>query len=41
MHYMLIIYASEADYLHMTNEERAAIMQGHGTFAQEACSAPY
>ena len=36
MRYTLLIYASEADYLHMTNEERAAIMQGHGTFAQEA-----
>jgi hypothetical protein len=36
MRYMLLIYASEADYSHMTSEEQAAIMQGHGTFAQEA-----
>ncbi len=36
MHYMLLIYASEADYSHMTSEEQSAIMQGHGTFAQEA-----
>ena len=36
MRYILLIYASEVDYSHMTNEERAAIMQGHGTFAQEA-----
>jgi hypothetical protein len=36
MHYMLLIYASEADYSHMTSEERAIIMQGHSTFAQEA-----
>jgi hypothetical protein len=36
MRYMLLIYASEEDYSHMTGEERAAIMQGHGTFAQEA-----
>ena len=36
MSYMLLIYASEADYSNMTVEERAAIMQGHGTFAQEA-----
>ena len=36
MRYMLLIYASEADYLHMTSEEQATIMQGHGTFAQEA-----
>jgi hypothetical protein len=36
MRYMLLIYASEEDYSHMTSEEYAAIMQGHGTFAQEA-----
>ena len=36
MRYMLLIYASEADSSHMTSEERADIMQGHGTFAQEA-----
>ena len=36
MRYMLLIYASEIDYSHMTSEERAAIMQGHGAFAQEA-----
>jgi hypothetical protein len=33
--YMLLIYASEAAFSHMTSEERAAIMQGHSTFAQE------
>jgi hypothetical protein len=36
MRYMLLIYMSEADYSHMTSEEREAIMQGHGLFAQEA-----
>ena len=36
MRYMLLIYASETDFSHMTSEERAAIMQGHSTFAQEA-----
>jgi hypothetical protein len=36
MRYMLLIYASEADYSHMISEERAAIMQGHSTFVQEA-----
>jgi hypothetical protein len=36
MRYMLLIYASEADFSHMTSEEREAIMQGHSTFAQEA-----
>ncbi len=36
MRYMLLIYASEADFSHMTSEERSAIMQGHSTFAQEA-----
>jgi hypothetical protein len=36
MRYMLLIYASEADYSQLTSEEQEAIMQGHGTFAQEA-----
>jgi hypothetical protein len=36
MRYMLLIYASEADYSHMTSGEHAVIMQGHSTFAQEA-----
>jgi hypothetical protein len=36
MRYMLLIYASEEDYSHMTGEEQAVIMQGHGIFAQEA-----
>jgi hypothetical protein len=36
MRYMLLIYVSEADYSHMTSGGRAAIMQGHSTFAQEA-----
>jgi hypothetical protein len=36
MRYMLLIYASETDYSHMTSEERAAVMHGHNTFAQEA-----
>jgi hypothetical protein len=36
MRYMLLIYTNEADYSHMTSEERATIMQGHGTFAQDA-----
>jgi hypothetical protein len=36
MHYMLLIYASEADYSNMTSEEQATMMQGHGIFAQEA-----
>ncbi len=36
MRYMLLIYVSETEYSHMTSEERAAIMQGHSTFAQEA-----
>jgi len=34
--YMLLIYASEAAFSQLTSEERAAIMQGHSTFAQEA-----
>jgi hypothetical protein len=36
MRYMRLIYASESDYSHLTSEERADIMQGHGIFAQEA-----
>ena len=36
MRYMLLIYASEADFSVMTDEEQAAIMQGHGKFAHEA-----
>jgi hypothetical protein len=36
MRYMLLIYASEEDYSHMTSAEHSTIMQGHGTFAQEA-----
>lgn len=36
MRYMLLIYASEADYSQLTSEEQATVMQGHGTFAQEA-----
>lgn len=33
---MLLIYASEEAFSKLTDEERAAIMQGHSTFAQEA-----
>ncbi len=36
MRYMLLIYASEADYSQLTSEEQTAIMQSHGIFAQEA-----
>jgi hypothetical protein len=36
MRYMLLIYASESGYSRLTSEEQSAIMQGHGTFAQEA-----
>jgi hypothetical protein len=36
MLYMLLIYGSEADYAGMTQEEQAAVMQGHATFANEA-----
>jgi hypothetical protein len=36
MLYMLLIYESEADYARMTKEERAAMMQGHAAFANEA-----
>jgi len=35
MLYMLLIYGSEADYTRMTEEERAAMMQGHAAFANE------
>jgi hypothetical protein len=34
--YMLLIYGSEADYARMTQEERAALMQAHAAFANEA-----
>lgn len=36
MLYMLLIYGNEADYARMTEEERAAMMQGHAAFANEA-----
>ena len=36
MRYMLLIYANEPEYSHMTREEYDAIMEGHGMFAQEA-----
>jgi hypothetical protein len=36
MLYMLLIYGSKADYANMTQEERAAMMQGHAAFANEA-----
>jgi hypothetical protein len=36
MRYVLLIYGSEADSARMTQSERAALMQGHATFAQEA-----
>ena len=36
MRYMLLIYGSEEDYARMTEEERAALMQGHAAFANEA-----
>jgi hypothetical protein len=32
---MMLIYASEADFADMTQEEREALMQGHAAFAQE------
>lgn len=35
MHYVLLIYGSEADYARMTQEERAAMMQAHYSFANE------
>ena len=36
MRYVLLIYGSEADSASMTRQERAALMQGHAAFAQEA-----
>ncbi len=36
MRYMLLIYASEAAYARMTQEERTELMQAHIAFAQEA-----
>ena len=36
MRYVLLIYGSEADSASMTQQERAALMQGHASFAQEA-----
>jgi hypothetical protein len=36
MRYVLLIYASEADYARMTQEDRAAQMQAHSAFANEA-----
>ncbi len=36
MRYMLLIYGSEEALARMTQEEHAAMMQGHHTFAQEA-----
>ncbi len=36
MRYVLLIYASEADSARMTDEERAALMQAHFAFANEA-----
>src|SRR5689334_21496815 len=36
MLYMLLIYGREADYAKMTQEERAALMQGHAAFANDA-----
>jgi hypothetical protein len=35
MSYVLLIYGSEADYARMTQEEHAALMQAHYTFANE------
>jgi hypothetical protein len=35
MRYVLLIYGIEADYARMTQEERAALMQAHYTFANE------
>jgi hypothetical protein len=35
LRYVLLIYGNEADYARMTQEERAALMQGHYTFANE------
>ena len=36
MRYVLLIYGSEAAAAGMTQEEHAALMQGHASFAQEA-----
>jgi hypothetical protein len=36
MRYVLLIYGSEVDSAMMTQEERAALMQGHHVFANEA-----
>lgn len=36
MRYLLLIYASEAAYARMTQEERTALMQAHSAFANEA-----
>lgn len=36
MRYVLLIYGSEAAAAGMTQEEHAALMQGHGAFVQEA-----
>src|ERR1041385_1471160 len=38
MHYVLLIYGSEAAYNALTQTEREAIMQGHITFNQEVQS---
>jgi len=35
LRYVLLIYGSESDYARMTQEERAALMQAHNTFANE------
>ena len=35
MRYMLLIYGSESDYARMTQEEHAAMMQAHNSFANE------
>jgi len=36
MRYVLLIYGSEVASARMTQEERAALMQGHAAFANEA-----
>ncbi len=36
MRYVLLIYESEAESARMTQEERAALMQAHSAFANEA-----
>lgn len=35
MHYVMLIYGSEAEYNRMSNTERAEILQGHYTFNNE------